>query len=80
MSTRSSRGYCREVRQLREEREILKKPPPGLLGRAIRYRRGLRTRESESGEAQGEDDVPNAGSLPQRVLRLAGSGAIGAFF
>ena len=41
----------REVKVLREEREILKKPRPGSQRRPARSLRGLRVRESEAGRA-----------------------------
>ena len=65
------RQLRRENRQLREEREILKKPRPGSLGRPARYRGGLRAREGEPGPSPGGHDVPSAGRLRQRVLRVA---------
>jgi len=68
----------RENRQLREEREILKKPRPGSRGRPGRYRGGLRDREGESGRTSGGHDVPGAGRLPQRVLRVAKARAVGS--
>ena len=40
------RRLRRENRRLREEREILKKPRPGSLGRPDRSRQGIRIRES----------------------------------
>ena len=67
----------RENRQLREEREILKRPRPGSRGRPARCRGGLRAREGESGRAWDSHDVPGAGRLPQRLLRMAKPGAVG---
>ena len=68
----------RENRQLREEREIPKKPRLGSRGRPGRYRGGLRAREGESGRTSGGYDVPGAGRLPQRVLRVAKARAVGS--
>ncbi len=65
------RRLRRENRQLREEREILKKLRPGSLGRPARYGRSVRAREGESGPSSGSHDVPSAGCLSQRVLRVA---------
>ena len=67
------RRLRREVRQLREEREILAKATAGSLGRPARYGRSLRAREGEPGPSSGGHDVPGAGRLPQRVLRVARS-------
>ena len=53
----------RENKRLRMEQEILKKPQPGLLGRATRSRIGVRVREDESGCFFGSGDVPPIGSL-----------------
>lgn len=61
----------REVKQLREEREILKKPRPRSHGRATRSRRSLRVREGESGLASSDHDVPSTGRLQQWLLRGA---------
>ena len=66
------RRLRRENRQLREEREIQKKPRLGLPGRPAQYRGGLRAREGEPSPSSGGHDVPGAGCLPQRVLRVAG--------
>ena len=54
------------------------KPRPGLLGRRIRYLRGLRTREATPGRLPDHHDVPSAGSVHQRVLRTAAPTAIEA--
>ena len=70
------RRLRRENRQLREEREILKKPRPGSRGRPARSRPGVRVRERAPGRPPGLDDVPRAGCLPQRLLRLAPARAL----
>ena len=72
------RRLRREVKQLRIEREILKKPRPGLLGRRGRCPRGIRVREGESGQLSGAHAVQRIGCLPQRVLRVAPAIALGA--
>ena len=59
----------RENKVLREEREILKKPPPGSRRRPTEG--SLRVREGESGDVPHGSHVPGAGRLPQRVLRMA---------
>lgn len=64
------RRLRRENRQLREDREILAKPRPGLLGRPSRAHGRVRIRESAPGLLQGVEDVPTAGCLLQWVLRL----------
>ena len=55
----------------RRRSSFLGKPRSGSLGRPARCRRGLRAREGEPGRACGHHDVPSAGRLPQRVLRVA---------
>ena len=72
------RRIKRENRRLREERDILARPRPGSRGRPTRYRKGVRVRECESGRSQGGDDVPGAGGLRQRVLRVAAAGSVAA--
>jgi transposase-like protein len=62
------RRLRREAKVLRQEKEILKKAQPGSLGRATRFRIGIRVREDESGRFSGHADVPSAGTLPQRLL------------
>ena len=64
------RKLRREVKILREEKDIQKKPRPGSLGRPIRFRRRIRVRESASGHPPSPPAVPRAGRLRQRVLRL----------
>ena len=58
------RQLRRENKRLRMEQEILKRPLPGLLGRATRSRSGVRVREDESGRLSGSVDVPRVGTLP----------------
>ena len=55
----------------------LQKPRPGSLGRPARSRQGLRVRESQSGHVSRRHDVPAAGGLDQRVLRVAWPSSIG---
>ena len=52
------------------------KPQPGLLGRPIRYHRGLRIREGKSGCLRSDHDVPPAGCFPQRIPRVVTSSAL----
>ena len=59
----------REIKRLRMERDILKKPRLGLLGRATRSPKRIRVREGVPGPVSDSGDVPRFGSLPQRVLR-----------
>ena len=63
------RRLRREVRTLREEREILKRQPPGSLGRPARSRRRIPVRENPPGHPSDYHAVPRAGRLRQRVLR-----------
>ncbi len=72
------RRLRRENKQLRIERDILKKQRLGSLGRATRSRRGIPVREGESGRLAGAHRLPGAGSLPQRLLRMGGSRTVGA--
>lgn len=65
------RRLRRENRQLKLEREILKKARPGLLGKRGRCPSGIRVRESEPGLVPGATAVSRGGPLAQRVLRLA---------
>jgi len=77
----------RENRQLRLEREILahcpgvlrEKPQPGSHGRPARHPKRLRVRESKPGHLSCSHDVPPAGSLHQRVLRVAQATAFASF-
>ena len=71
------RRLRREVKQLKVEREIFKKPQPGSRGRPTRCHRSIRVREHASGDVSGADDVPSAGCLLQRLLRMASPSAVG---
>ena len=53
------------------------KPRPGSLRRPARCRHGVRIRERESGHVRGCHDVPRAGRLRQRLLRVAQAAALG---
>jgi transposase len=64
------RTLRREVKQLRIEREILKKPRPGSLRRPSQCLRSVRVHESQPGRVRRDKDVPSAGSLVQRLLRV----------
>jgi transposase len=64
------RRLRREVKTLREEREILKKAAVGSLGRPARSHPRIRVRESPPGHASDRHAVPRAGRLRQRVLRV----------
>src|SRR5690625_1799036 len=67
----------RENRILRQEKEILKKPQPGLLGRAALYRPNLRVRKSTPGYLSNCDDVPCTWRLQERLLCLARPSTVG---
>lgn len=67
----------REVRQLKEEREILEEPQRGSLGRPGRCPGSLRVREGEPRELRRENDVSGAGRDGERLLRLASPAAVG---
>src|SRR5262249_34735815 len=63
------RRLRREVRILREEREILKKAAAQLpFGRPTRPGKGLRVRGVRAGPLSGPSAVPGAGGLPPRLL------------
>src|ERR1039457_369195 len=62
-----------EVRQLRQEREILSKAAPGLRGKTSRYRSALRIRDGQPGRLFGADDVSAARRIDQWFLRVGGS-------
>lgn len=66
-----------ELRQLKHEnRQCVKngrfsqKPRPGLHGKTSRYRSDLRIRDGQPGRLFGADDVPTAGRIDERLLRL----------
>jgi transposase len=63
------RRLRRENRQLREEREILKKAAVWFARESESNGRKPRIRKGEPGHARSTDDVSAAGSLPQRFLR-----------
>jgi len=65
------RRLRRENRQLRLEREILARAAALRCGRPARYRPSVRVHERTPGSLPGGHDVPRAGGLPQRVLRVA---------
>ena len=69
------RRLRRENLQLREERKILKEAAAWLPGRPTRCRGDVRAREGETGRPPGGDDVPGAGGLKQRLLRVAAARA-----
>jgi len=62
------RQLRREVRQLKLEREILKKPRPGLLASRGRCPSGIRVRESQPGQLSGAAALSRLGALPEWVL------------
>jgi len=64
------RRLRRENKQLRLEREILAKVAAWFARKTARYR-GLRVRERPPGSLSSGHHVPSAGSLHQRVLRVA---------
>ena len=64
------RTLRREVKQLRIEREILKKPWSGSFRRPSQCLRSVRVHESQPGRVRRDKDVPSAGSLVQRLLRV----------
>ena len=71
------RRLRRENRRLRQEREILAKAAAWFARETGSTRPGLRVRESQPGHVSRRHDVPAAGGLCQRVLRVAGPGAVG---
>ena len=71
------RRLKREVKRLRMERDILKKPRPGSRWRAARSPEGVRVHEGAPGRVPRPGDVPRPGSLPRRVLRLVEAEASG---
>ncbi len=72
-SSRSSAGFVASFAGFAKNETSWQKLRPGSLGRPARYRGGLRAREREPGPSWGSHDVPGAGRLPQRVLRVARS-------
>jgi hypothetical protein len=67
------RRLRREVKALREEREIRRKAAAWFAGRPTRSRQGIRV----PGGAPRGHRVPGAGRLRQRVLRVAVSAPLG---
>lgn len=73
------RRLRRENRQLKLEREILKKKPrPGLLGRATRSPDGIRVHEATPGHLSGACQGACAGALRQRLLPVAQPSTFGS--
>jgi hypothetical protein len=62
------RALRRGSKRLHMEREISRKPRPGLLGRATRSRIRVRVHDETSARVPCAGNVPCAGSLLQRVL------------
>ena len=71
------RRLPRENKQLRTERDIPKKQWLGSRGRATRSPRGIRVRRGQPSRLAGAHHVSGAGSLPQRLLRMAAPRAVG---
>ena len=71
------RKLRRENRRFREEREILKKPRPGSPRRPTRTPPSVRVRRSSPGRVRSRHDVPHAGRLRQRILRVAHTTTVG---
>ncbi len=73
------RRLRREVKVLREEREILKKQQPSSPGRRISERAGdLRVRGGAEGYSPDEFDVQNPKGFNEWFLQLARQGAFGS--
>jgi transposase len=72
------RRLRRENKTLREEREIQKKPRPGLPRRPARSRPRIRVRDGAPGQPSPRHAVPGPGGLSQRVLCVAAAAALGA--
>lgn len=72
------RRLRREVKVLREQREILKKRQPSSPGRRTSVPAGdLRFRRGGEGQLPGEGDVQNSQGLKEWLLWLAGEAALG---
>ena len=61
----------RENARRRKSERFCQKPRPGSLRRRTRNRTDLHVRESASGRVLDTHDVPRAGSLSERLLRMA---------
>ena len=73
------RRLRKEVKVLKEEREILKKRPSTSPGRRTSERAGdLRVHRDGEGTPPGERDVQGAEGLQERLLRLARQSALGS--
>ena len=72
-TSRSCGGFDEKFASFAKNGRYWQKLQPGSLGRPARYGRSLRAREGEPGPSSGGHDVPGAGRLPQRVLRVARS-------
>ena len=68
----------RENRNLREDREILKKPRSSSRRRPARAGSGIRVHRAREDQSRPPPDVAAAGRLPQRLLRLAKPSALQA--
>src|SRR5215217_6113157 len=73
------RRLRKEVKVLREEREILKKRQRSSPGRRTSERAGdLHLHRNKEGEPPGEHDVQGVEGLEERLLRLARQSALGS--
>jgi transposase-like protein len=79
VSTETLRRLRKEVKVLKEEREILKKRPRSSPGMRTSERAGdLHFHRDGEGEPPGEYDVQGLESLKERLLRLARQSALGS--
>jgi helix-turn-helix protein len=72
------RPLRREVKALREEREIVRKPRPGSPGRPTRSRPAIRVREGAPGHAPAWPPCAACWACPPAVLRVAVPAGVGA--